>query len=55
MKGSIRFIFGFLLTLGAVGGLDFATDAQSEVLQVLFAVIGLLIMWWGVRAINEYN
>jgi hypothetical protein len=41
----IRFIFGLLVTMGAVGGLD----NNGELLQcTILAVIGLAIMAWGV-------
>jgi len=41
----IRFIFGLIVTLGAVGGLD----TNGDILQcTLMAIIGLMIMAWGV-------
>ena len=41
----IRFIFGFFLTFGAVGGLD----NNGDLLQcTILALIGLSIMGWGV-------
>ncbi len=41
----IRFIFGLLVTLGAVGGLD----NNGDILQcTILALIGWSIMAWGV-------
>lgn len=52
MKGSIRVIVGLLMALGAVGTLD--TDANSSVLvQAALAVVGLVIMVWGVNAMAQ--
>lgn len=52
MKGSIRVIVGLLMALGAVGTLD--TDANASVLvQAAHAVVGLLIMAWGVNAMAQ--
>jgi hypothetical protein len=52
MKGSIRVFAGLLLTLGVVGGIDMATDAQLIPLLML-AGIGLGIMASGVKALNN--
>jgi hypothetical protein len=54
MKGSIRAIVGFLCVFGAVGGLD-ADPSASIPVQVSLAVLGLLIMYSGVRAMNKDN
>jgi hypothetical protein len=51
MKGSIRALCGFLIVFGAVGGLD-ADPSSSVLVQVSVAVLGLLIMYSGVRAMN---
>lgn len=53
MKGSIRFFLGFLLTLGAVGGFEVATDIQTEMMQITLAIFGLVSMYSGARALNE--
>jgi hypothetical protein len=50
MKGSIRIILGFLITFGAVGGLDAGNDLLA---CSLAAAAGLLMMYSGTRAINE--
>ena len=52
MKGSIRMLVGFLVTLGAVGGMEQAPDSQLLGLLVL-AIGGLLILTSGVRAVNS--
>jgi hypothetical protein len=51
MKGSIRALVGFLIVFGAVGGLD-ADPSASILLQTSIAVLGLGIMYSGVRAMN---
>ena len=52
MRGSIRFLFGLLLTMGAVGGIDTATDAQL-LGCVAIAAVGLAIAASGVSAMNR--
>lgn len=52
MKGSIRFFVGFLLTFGAVGGMENGTDAQLP-LQLAIAVVGMISMYSGARALKE--
>jgi len=51
MRGSIRSLIGFLIVFGVVGGLD----ANSiEIWQAMpAAIIGLLIMYWGVSSMNR--
>jgi hypothetical protein len=51
MKGSIRAGIGFLIVFGAVGGMD-ADPSSSLLLGVSLAVLGLLLMYSGVRAMN---
>jgi hypothetical protein len=52
MRGSIRTFVGLIITLGAAGGLDNATD--SQLMLVLFiAGVGLGLMYSGVRAMKE--
>ncbi len=51
MKGSIRAFIGFMLAFGAVGTLDFDPSA-SLLLQTSLAVVGLLVMYSGIRAMN---
>lgn len=49
MKGSIRLAVGFLITFGAVGGLD----TGGELLPcVILALSGLAIMFSGVTAMK---
>lgn len=52
MKGSIRVIFGLILTLGAVGGMENATDYPLP-LHLVIAVVGILSMYSGVRSIKD--
>jgi len=52
MRGSIRALVGFLVTFGAVGGMDTATDAQLLPL-LLAASVGLAVMASGVIAMNK--
>ena len=54
MKGSIRAIVGFFIVFGAVGGLD-ADPSSSVLLATSAAVVGLLLMYSGVRAMNRDN
>jgi hypothetical protein len=54
MQGSIRLAIGFLLAFGAVGGMD-SGPADDFVYQIAAAVIGLLFMVSGVRAMNRYE
>jgi hypothetical protein len=51
MKGSIRAIVGFLIVFGAVGGLEH-DPSSSVLLATSAAVVGLLLMYSGVRAMN---
>ena len=52
MKGSIRFFLGLLLTFGAVGGLDSVSDSDLAV-QILAAGVGLALMFWATKAMNN--
>lgn len=48
----IRVIFGLLVTLGAVGGMDNAPDAQLPLL-IAIAAVGLVSMYFGSKSISE--
>lgn len=54
MNGSIRVLAGFLLTAGAIGNDDLAMalgNVPPPIMQTMsVAIVGLLIMLWGVRA-----
>lgn len=50
MKGSIRLAVGFLIVLGSVGTLETNVSADLSGYAIL-AIIGFLIMCWGVSAI----
>ena len=52
MKGSIRFVLGLLIVMGAVGGLEAKPDAAIGTV-VLLACIGLMVMKSGVDAMNQ--
>lgn len=52
MRGSIRALVGFLVTFGAVGGMDTATDGQLLTLLPV-ALVGLAILASGVSAMNN--
>jgi hypothetical protein len=54
MKGSIRAAIGFLIVFGAVGTLD-ADPSSSVLVQTGIAIVGLLVMYSGVRAMNRSN
>ena len=46
------FIAGLLLTFGAVGGIEFATDEQL-LGSMLLAIVGLLTMYCGVLGLRN--
>jgi hypothetical protein len=48
----IRVIFGLLVVLGAVGGMDNAPDSQLPLLLVI-AAVGLVSMYFGSKSISE--
>jgi hypothetical protein len=52
MRGSIRAFTGLLITMGAVGGIDNATDSQL-LGCIAIALIGLAIMASGTAAMNK--
>ena len=53
MKGSIRFFVGLLIVFGAVGGMDNPEQAAYFVEQIVAAVIGLGLMYSGVKAMER--
>ena len=52
MRGSIRAIVGLVVVMGAVGGIDTATDAQL-IGCVAIAIAGLALMASGVSAMRR--
>jgi len=52
MRGSIRAAVGFLCVFGAVGNLDY-DPSSSLMVAISLAVLGLAIMYSGVRAMNR--
>ena len=53
MRGSIRALVGFLITFGAVGGME--SPENSLIFLIPVAVVGLLILASGVSAISKEN
>jgi hypothetical protein len=54
MRGSIRAFVGFFIVFGAVGNLDY-DPSSSVLLAASLAVVGLLLMYSGVTAMNKDN
>lgn len=54
MQGSIRLVIGFIMVFGSVGGMDVGPTDYLFV-QVLTAIIGLMVMFSGVKAMNRYE
>lgn len=52
MKGSIRTIAGFLITFGAVGGIETSITNVEMIGASVAAIIGLALMLSGAKAIN---
>ena len=52
MSGSIKMLVGFLIVVGAGGGIEVNPDADLLV-QMLIAVVGLVVMLTGVSAMKE--
>ena len=52
MKGLIRVLTGLVVTMGAAGGIDTATDAQL-IPCIAIAIVGLAILASGVSASKE--
>lgn len=55
MKGSIRFIVGFLIVFGAVGGIENSVSNVALLGGILIAALGLGIMASGTKALNVYQ
>jgi hypothetical protein len=45
----IRFLIGFLLVFGAVGGMDADPEGVNFTAQMIAAVVGLVLMYFGTR------
>lgn len=52
MKGSIRFIVGFLIVFGAVGGIEQSITDSAMLAGVVVALAGLGIMASGASALK---
>jgi hypothetical protein len=55
MKGTIRFAIGFLLVAGGVGGIESSVTDSAMLGGVIWTLIGLAIMGFGVNAMNKEN
>ena len=49
----IRIIIGLLLAFGAVGGMDDPAQADHMVTQLALALVGLLLMFWGIKSLDK--
>jgi hypothetical protein len=49
--GLIRIVLGFLLAMGALGGME--QQAEGLVLQTLLALCGLALLLWALLDINR--
>lgn len=47
------FIVGFIMTLGAVGGVELSETNEAMMNSMLFAIIGLLTMLCGVLGLRR--
>lgn len=55
MKGSIRFIVGFLIVFGAVGGIENSLSNSALLAGIIVAGFGLGIMASGAKALKVYQ
>lgn len=55
MKGSIRLLGGLLLTMGAVGGIENSMTDSELLTSTVLALVGLVIMAFGVLAMEKSN
>ena len=53
MQGSIRVILGLILVFGGVGGVEANETVALPMESISIAFAGLLIMGWGVIAVNR--
>jgi hypothetical protein len=49
----IRFFVGFMIALGAVGGIETSIGDADLALACGLGALGLMIMWSGVRNLNS--
>ena len=47
------FIVGFIMTLGAAGGIELSETSEAMMDAMLFAIIGLFTMFCGVVGLNR--
>ena len=51
MKGSIRFIMGFIMIFGAVGAVE-NSPYISGVVPLFWGTLGFIMMYWGVTTMR---
>ena len=47
------FIVGFIMTLGAVGGIEVSTTNEDMMSSMVIAIVGLLTMFCGTLGMNR--
>jgi ABC-type uncharacterized transport system permease subunit len=53
MQGSIRFVVGLMLVIGAVGGIELGATDYELYIGIVIAIIGLIVMGSGARAFGR--
>ena len=51
----IRFIIGFLVVFGAIGGIENSASDFDLATACGIAALGLMVMWAGVRNLNSVS
>lgn len=51
MKGSIRFILGFIMIFGAVGAVE-NSPYISGIVPLFWGTLGFVMMYWGVTTMR---
>ena len=49
----IRFMLGLIITMGAVGGMEFPGSYSDLALQIMAAVIGLTLIAFGAEKLSR--
>lgn len=53
MKGTIRLVVGFILTLGGVGGIESNMTEVLPLESLVWCVVGLGLMAWAAYDLNK--
>lgn len=53
MQGSIRFVVGLMLVIGAVGGIELGGTDYELYIGTVIAIVGLFVMGSGAKAIGR--